>query len=243
MRTWREKRAPEVTPSPNIWNWPEVYEAENRAQDSAGALWKALRAERDWSGLDVVDVGCGDGFHLPVFAATARSVIGVEPHEPLAERARARMSGTPGVDVRVAPAQRLPLADGSADLLHARTAYFFGPGCEPGLAEAERVLRPGGTLAIIDLDTASRPYGEWMRTDAPQIDPAAIESFFARHHFTSTTVSTLWRFHDRETFEAVLRIEFSAKTAARAIAESPGRTLPVTYRLRTRTKPSGLLTP
>ncbi|MBQ0927234.1 class I SAM-dependent methyltransferase [Saccharopolyspora endophytica] len=241
MRAWREKQVPEVTPSPNIWNWPEVYEAENHAQDAVGALWKALRAERDWAGLDVVDVGCGDGFHLSVFAATARSVIGVEPHEPLAERARARTAGTPGVDVRVAPAQRLPLADGSVDLLHARTAYFFGPGCEPGLAEAERVLRPGGTIAIVDLDTASPPYGDWMRADAPQIDPGKIESFFTRHHFTSTTVPTLWRFHDRQTLEAVLRIEFSAKTAARAAAESPGRTIPVTYRLRTRTKPTGLL--
>lgn len=243
MRTWREGRVPEVTPSPNIWNWPEVYEAENSAQDPAGALWEALRAERDWAGLDVVDVGCGDGFHLPFFAGSARSVIGVEPHAPLAERARARISGTPGVDVVVAPAQRLPLADGSADLVHARTAYFFGPGCEPGLAEAERVLRPGGTIAIIDLDTAAAPYGAWMRADAPQIDPGRIESFFTRHHFTSTSVPTRWCFEDRRTLEAVLGIEFSARTAARAAAETPGRTLPVTYRLRTRTRPTGLLTP
>lgn len=243
MRTWRERRVPEVTPSPNIWNWPEVYEAENNAQDPAGTVWEALRAERDWAGLDVVDVGCGDGFHLPVFAGSARSVIGVEPHAPLAERARARTSGAPGVEVEVAPAQRLPLADGSADLLHARTAYFFGPGCEPGLAEAERVLRPGGTIAIIDLDTATVPYGAWMRADAPQIDPDGIESFFTRHHFASRSVSTHWRFEDRRTLEAVLGIEFSARTAARAAAETPGRTIPVTYRLRTRTKPTGLLTP
>lgn len=240
MRSWR-RQAPEVIPSPNIWHWPEIYEAENRAQDSTGALWKALRAAYDWSGRDVVDVGCGDGFHLPVFASTARSVIGIEPHGPLAERARDRLAGTPGVDVRVAPAQRLPLADNSVDLVHARTAYFFGPGCEPGLAEAERVLRPGGMIAIIDLDTAASPYGDWMRADAPQINPERIESFFTRHHFTSCSVETLWRFHDRATLEAVLGVEFSARTAARAAAESPGRTLAVSYRLRTRTKPSGFL--
>ena len=31
-------------PSPNIWNWPEIYEQENAAQDPDGALWTALRA-------------------------------------------------------------------------------------------------------------------------------------------------------------------------------------------------------
>ncbi|MEV5537609.1 class I SAM-dependent methyltransferase [Saccharopolyspora shandongensis] len=241
MRTWRKQARPQVTPSPNIWHWPELFELENHAQDSTGALWQELRERCDWAGLDVVDIGCGDGFHLPLFAAAARTVIGIEPHPPLAERARARMAGTPGVDVRIAPAQQLPLADASVDLVHARTAYFFGPGCEPGLAEAERVLRPGGMIAIVDLDASSSPYGDWMRADAPQVDPAAIESFFQRHGFDSASVDTLWRFDDRETLEKVLGIEFSAKVAARAAREVADRTVPVGYRVRTRSKPAGLL--
>ncbi|MCI2419199.1 class I SAM-dependent methyltransferase [Saccharopolyspora sp. K220] len=241
MRTWRKPARPQVTPSPNIWHWPEVYETENRAQDCTGALWRALRERCDWAGLDVVDIGCGDGFHLPLFAATARTVIGIEPHPPLAERARHRLAATPGADVRIAPAQQLPLADASADLVHARTAYFFGPGCEPGLAEAERVLRPGGMIAIVDLDASRAPYGDWMRADAPQLDPDAIEAFFQRHDFDSVSVDTLWRFDDRESLQAVLGIEFSAKTAARATHETPGCTIPVGYRVRTRRKPTGLL--
>ena len=41
------------------------------------------------AGTDVVDVGCGSGFHLPRFAGLgARSVVGVEPHQPLLELAR-----------------------------------------------------------------------------------------------------------------------------------------------------------
>ncbi|MGW1676778.1 class I SAM-dependent methyltransferase [Saccharopolyspora sp. NPDC002376] len=243
MLGWRKPARPQVTPSPNIWHWPELFEIENRAQDATGALWSALRERCDWADRDVVDIGCGDGFHLPLFAAEARTVIGVEPHPPLAEQARRRVAGTPGVDVRQAPAQQLPLADASADLVHARTAYFFGPGCEPGLAEAERVLRPGGVIAIVDLDAASSPYGDWMRADAPQVDPAAIESFFQLHDFESTPVDTVWRFDDRESLEAVLGIEFSAKVAARAARETVGCTVPVGYRVRTRRKPTTLLTP
>jgi SAM-dependent methyltransferase len=231
----------QVTPSPNIWHWPDVYAVENRAQDSAGAIWQALRERADWAGLDVVDVGCGDGFHLPVFATTARTVMGVEPHLPLAHRARRRMAGTPGVEVRAAPAHRLPLADASVDFVHARTAYFFGPGCEPGLVEAERVLRPGGRLVIVDLDASCPPYGDWLRADLPQYDPHAVEMFFQRQGFDSVRVDTVWRFEHRASLEAVLGIEFSAAVAHRAARETPGCTIPVGYRLRTRRKPTGLL--
>lgn len=231
----------QATPSPNIWHWPKVYEVENRAQDAAGAIWRALRERYDWDGRDVVDVGCGDGFHLPLFAGTARAVIGVEPHPPLAQRARQRLGAARGVDVRVGSAQQLPLADASVDLVHARTAYFFGPGCEAGLVEAERVLRPGGVLAIVDLDASCPPYGDWMREDTPQYDPQAVEAFFERHGFDSTRVDTVWRFDDRASLETVLGIEFSAAVARRAAAQVHGRTIPVGYRLRLRAKPTGLL--
>lgn len=244
---------PEPIPSPNLWHWPEVYEVENRAQDTDGAVWAALgeqlrdvragdRDGRDaWNDLDVLDIGCGDGFHLPLFARTARTVTGVEPHPPLVRRARARVSGLTGVRVVAGAAERLPLPDRSFDLAHARTAYFFGPGCEPGLAEADRVLRPGGLLAVVDLDTTRPPYGDWMRADLPRLDPDAVERFFARHGFASRTYDTTWRFERREDLEAVLRIEFSAPVAARAIAATTGLTIPVSYRLRTRRRPRGLL--
>ena len=72
---------PGVLASPNIWNWPEVYERENQAVDADGALWAALADQIDWSGADVADVGCGDGFHLPQFAqaGSQRSRRGATP--------------------------------------------------------------------------------------------------------------------------------------------------------------------
>jgi SAM-dependent methyltransferase len=238
----REKlRALDVLPSPNIWHWPETYEVENRAQDADGEVWRVLGELCDWSGRDVVDVGCGDGFHLPRFAATARQVTGVEPHEPLVSRARGRTAGLSNVDVRFGSAQRLPLPDGSCDLVHARTAYFFGPGCQPGLREADRVLRPGGALAIVDLDATVLPYGDWMRADLPTYHPAEIDTFFDRAGFTCRRVCATWRFTDRASLEAVLRIEFSARVAARAVAEVSGLRFPVGYRILVRRKPAGLI--
>ena len=237
------RRGAETLPSPNIWHWPEVYEIENRAQDADGAIWQALGELVDWTGKDVVDVGCGDGFHLPRFARTARRVVGVEPHPPLVRRARARVAGSATVEVLPGSAQRLPLPDASVDVVHARTAYFFGPGCEPGLAEADRVLRPGGRLVIVDLDVRHRPYGDWMLADLPSYDPREVDEFFVRQGFRIRPVETQWRFSSRADLESVLRIEFSAKVAARAFAEVAGLTLPVGYRILHRAKPSGLVRP
>ncbi len=245
----------EVLPSPNIWYYQQVYEVENRAQDVDGEIWRVLGERCDWAGADVLDIGCGDGFHLSHFSDSARSVVGVEPHEPLVRDARRRVEDLPNVEVREGRAQRLPVADSAFDVVHARTAYFFGPGCESGLREAERVLRPGGTLMIVDLDVSGEPYGRWMRQDLPHYDPPGVEKFFARQGFDCRRVPTRWLFDDVAAMESVLKIEFSAPVAAKAIAEvrrlnevslragEKRVTLPVGYRVHTRTKPTGLVVP
>jgi SAM-dependent methyltransferase len=225
-----------MIPSPNVWQWPDVYERENRAQDADGAIWAALAARCPWHGADVVDVGCGDGFHLPRFASAARTVTGVEPHPELVARARRRVEDLDNVTVVNGHAQRTGLPPGSADLVHARTAYFFGPGCEPGLVEADRVLRPGGMLAVVDLDATAGLYGRWMRADLPRYDAAKVQRFFDRAGFTTTLVDTVWRFADRATLEEVLRIEFGPRVAEGAIAETLDLAIPVRYRLHWRAR-------
>jgi ubiquinone/menaquinone biosynthesis C-methylase UbiE len=177
----------------------------------------------DWRGRDVLDLGCGTGYHLPRFAETAATVTGVEPHPDLVALARRRTRALPSVTVHQGTAQALPLPGASVDVVHARWAYFFGPGCEPGLAELDRVVRRGGAALVVDNDPTRSTFGGWFRRGYPDLpDPAVVERFWSTHGWTRTPVDMGWRFSSRADLEAVVRIEFDAKTADAILAEHQG---------------------
>jgi SAM-dependent methyltransferase len=211
-----------VIPSPNIWRTPATYELENRAFDPEGVVESAMRAVADWSDRDVLDVGCGSGYHLPGFAAAARHVVGVEPHPPLVALAQRRTRRLGNVAVKQGTAQRLPLPASSVDLAHARWAYFFGPGCEPGLRELARVVRPGGAAFVIDNDGTRSTFGGWFRRGYPRVDPDAVERFWSVHGWSRTPLDVEWRFASRADLESVVRIELDPATADAVLAEHEG---------------------
>lgn len=209
-------------PSPNIWQHPEVYELENRAVDRDQRIEAAMRSVLDWSGRDVLDLGCGTGFHLPRWAYDARSVTGVEPNAALASIARRRTSRLGTVQVLQGAAQRIPLPDASVDLVHARWAYFFGPGCEPGLAEVSRVVRRGGAAFVVDNDPTRSTFGSWFRRGYPDVDPVEVERFWSVQGWTRMPLDIEWRFERREDLEAVVGIEFKPELARQIVAEHDG---------------------
>jgi len=114
------------------------------------------------------------------------------------------------------------VADSSIDVMHARWAYFFGPGCEPGLAELDRVMRHGGTAFVIDNDGSRSTFGGWFSASYPMIKPAEVERFWTDRGWHRTPLDMGWRFESRADFEAVVRIEFTPKDAERIIASHVG---------------------
>lgn len=209
-------------PSPNIWQHPATYELENRAADPRGRLEQAMSAIADWAGRTVLDIGCGTGFHLVRFAGTASAVVGVEPHPDLVALARRRTRSLVNVQVEQGTAQSLPLPDASVDVAHARWSYFFGPGCEPGLAELERVVRRGGTAFVVDNDATRSTFGAWFRRGYPSIDPVAVERFWSTRGWTRTPVDIGWSFGSRADLESVVRIEFAPALADEILAHHEG---------------------
>jgi SAM-dependent methyltransferase len=127
-----------------------------------------------YAGVDrprlVVDLGCGTGLSTRVWAGRAEAVVGVEANPAMADRARAA-TDAPNVRFVDALASGTGLPDCEADVVTcAQSFHWMEP--EPVLAEAARLLRPGGVFAAYDYDVPP--------TVHPEVDAAFAEHFEAR---------------------------------------------------------------
>jgi SAM-dependent methyltransferase len=125
-------------------SFDRVADAYRRARPSypaAAVDWVLERAP----GRRVVDLAAGTGKLTEVLVAAGAEVIAVEPLENM----RAALGQTlPGVRAVAGTAERLPLAEASADaVLVAQAFHWFD--AERALAEIARVLVPGGVLGLL----------------------------------------------------------------------------------------------
>lgn len=204
---------PDFVRSPNQAERPEVYELENAATDPSRVLLEAMRTLAPWAGRTLVDLGCGSGYWLPGYAEQAASVVGIEPDPTLVALAAGRAGGA---RVLAGSAEHLPLPDASVDVVHARFAYFFPPGCDAGLAEVRRVLRPGGALVVVDNDHRAGQFADLLAASpwaAYQGSADSTDAWWAERGAQRSEVMSSWRFSRREDLEAVLRLEFPAQVA------------------------------
>ncbi|GIE99704.1 methyltransferase domain-containing protein [Paractinoplanes rishiriensis] len=128
-------------------------EALIRALDTAESTpdATALRARsydllRLPKGGTVIDVGCGTG--RAVFELGPHA-IGVDPDPVMLAAAEKRF---PGIDVRAADATDLPVRDGAAHGYRADKVFHVLPDPGAALAEARRVLAPGGRIVLLGQD-------------------------------------------------------------------------------------------
>ncbi|HET6505474.1 MAG TPA: class I SAM-dependent methyltransferase [Baekduia sp.] len=115
------------------------------------ALPAALLAELPpLSGADVLDVATGTG-NLAVRAASAgaRRTVGLDLVPELLDVARAREHAD-GVEWVVGDAERLPFGDGMFDVVASVVGIQFAPRHQVVAGELLRVLRPGGTLGLVN---------------------------------------------------------------------------------------------
>ena len=102
----------------------------------------------------VVEVGCGDGANLAHYPDTVTRIIAVEPEGYLRERAARHADER--LELRDGVSQRLPVEDGVADAV-VFTLVLCSVDQRHALAEARRVLRPGGELRFLEHVRSHRP--------------------------------------------------------------------------------------
>jgi SAM-dependent methyltransferase len=96
---------------------------------------------------DALDAGCGTGRHAAELVRLGHRVIGLDASPEMLAVARTRL---PDADLRVGDLTRLPMADGSVDLVVCALALVHVPDLRAALAEFRRVLRAGGHLVVSD---------------------------------------------------------------------------------------------
>jgi ArsR family transcriptional regulator len=102
----------------------------------------------DWS---VGDLGCGTGQVAEALAPWVRQVIAVDESSAMLQAAKRRVRSLANVEVRRGALESLPIADASLDAATCVLVLHHVPAPERALAEAARVLCPGGRLLLTDM--------------------------------------------------------------------------------------------
>ncbi|MGD2017454.1 MAG: metalloregulator ArsR/SmtB family transcription factor [Planctomycetota bacterium] len=146
--------------------------------------------------LVLADLGCGTGYVARSLVGLCTRLVCVDRSEGMLQEAEQRLRGaTPSrttVEFRQGQLDALPLEDGELDGAVAAMVLHHLPELTPALREMRRVLRPGGTLSIVEL----MPHREaWMHQDLGDrhlgLEPGAIQQALTRAGFDDVIVEPL----------------------------------------------------
>ena len=134
-------------------NWADSVAGDMERHYSPGRTWEALAR----SALpllepgDVLDIAAGDGVLAELLAPHAGRYVCVDASQRVVAAASERLRRYPNVEVREGDMHALPFAAASFDLVVLMHALTYADKPAQAVAEAARVLRPGGRLLLSSL--------------------------------------------------------------------------------------------
>jgi SAM-dependent methyltransferase len=171
----------------------------------AGSLLDAAGVRPDWR---VLDVATGPGYVAERAAARGARVVGIDLAEGMLELARQRVGG---VELLRADAEELPFDDASFDAVVGGFVINHLPRPQRALAEASRVLVPGGRVAFSVWDRPERMRVFGVVTEA--IEAAGVD----RDGALPAGGPDPYRFADEGEFQALLEAAEAVEVAVRTV--------------------------
>ena len=158
-------------------------------------MWTAFGAP---DARDVIEVGAGTGMFAREFATrmVAGGVLHAVDSEPvMLEWMTEHLPRDPGsrIDVVSADALSIPLADASADIVYSINLHHELDDPAGMLAEAQRLVRPGGVVAVVDWKREATPKGPPLEH---RVGTAEIVRQMASAGFSDVVTHDVLPYHD-----------------------------------------------
>ncbi len=198
----------------------DQYEYLVACEDYQGNLLPAIRQLFPLEGKDVVELGAGTGRLTCLLAPLARSIRAYDVSQPMLDVAMHKLKGLglSNWQAETADHRQLPAASQSADLAISGWSICYlvdwnrggwVSQVEQALAEMRRVLRPGGTIMIIET------LGTGFETPHPPEHLVEYYRYLASQGFQSTWLRSDYRFPSMEEARRMAGFFFGSELAER----------------------------
>ncbi|MFP5204665.1 MAG: ArsR/SmtB family transcription factor [Acidobacteriota bacterium] len=155
-----------------------------------GKSWKSFAEAflRLMPPLTIADLGTGEGGFALLLSQRARQVIAVDSSARMLEVGRelARRNSVSNIEFRLGDMEELPIADAEVELVFFSQSLHHALHPERALAEAARILAPGGRIVILDLarhrfEEAREIYAdEWLGFSEAELDAMLVKAGFVK---------------------------------------------------------------
>lgn len=184
----------------------------------AGKFGRQYVPGRSWKGiaeallklmppLVIADLGAGEGTISQLMAQRAKKVIAIDNSEKMVEFGAelAKKHGIANLEYRLGDLEDVPIRSGTVDLAFLSQALHHAPHPEKALAEAWRILKPGGRVEILDLNRHHFEEAREMYADLwlgfTELD---IENYLKGAGFRNVETAIVHRETEAPYFETVL---------------------------------------